>query len=944
MMRKHILLTVVMMILLASFATAISIASNELKPTVNIPIRSLDTAPIIKTPVVVSSTPIIKTVSPVSPPSIPVKVAIRSVDTAPVISPVSKPSPVQNAIRESRIKTSIRPATIPSLPRLLDPIFPLGGSARDCVAPPDTDTIDNPPSIAWSEYEPAPALVRENFIIRVCVVDDMGVDRIRVRLGEYNEELRCTGQRSCVKEFTTSQAVAGVYNYRVYGYDTATNFYLDVLPVTVRPDCADTDMDLRCDSDEAPSCIGQNLANIPSNSTCQTYAFENGCHVPRVDDGRTICSMTTSYVCSEGSTLGRDVFQQSFRQYCGGGTGMCDGSVETVGDASVADNCMSDEYCMEGNPVCVSSGNSPPVMDNIGDQMVGMAEPLLIDVNANDPDGDTLRYSTDAPFGSIDATSGIYRYIGDERDRGTHVVTFTVTDGSLSDRETIQIIVGGSSGGPSIAGVAVTPDPAFTNDMLTCTPSGWSSAEPPMYQYRWMVDGSLMAGQTASTFDCSAMAGCHRGSMITCQVTPVDSSGVGTPRIDSVTIQNSPPVMSTVTVNPMPPTAMADVTCACGAISDPDGDSAFCNYFEIFRNGMLYASGPTATLRAADATSGVMVMCKARAFDGEMQSELMSSGTVTIGNAPPTVTSVTGWGWTDNTAPFGLSASLGEESLITAMTTDPDGPGPVTLTCTGEASSELSECRYNFATKISGLKPAECDSHPESGCYGIMDNQGPLMVNLNANDGTSTSITPVGVTVSLRYLPPVITASNIVVTEGDPVFCPCTPMDPDGGSASVTCAAPISGTGPWLPRYANIGVISSHCIATDNEGQKSRKDFTITVNEGVYDVRLRSRAENPSGMLFDETKMITAPTTRSLLNDNDLWEYTDGNPGCTATLCVNIGTLTTIADYFNNFRTRISESDRVYIYGTSWPMLTDNNGNIDTNGEVTTVSFNVTKI
>lgn len=826
----------------------------------------------------------------------------------------------------------------------------------NCVAPVDADDVmDDVPQLLWGEYEPVPATIDEDFSIRVCAADDLGVDRIRVRLSSYYDtEMECDGARQCVRTFVVSHPVPGAFDYRVYAYDTMDNMYFDTLPVVISlPPCEDEDGDGVCDMNENPACVGENAGNLPAGSACLSYVLEAGCHVARFDGGLTVCdeSAGVEYVCVDGVDVGDDVYRQSLRRYCGVGTGVCNGVFESVGDFAVVDACTMQMACVAGEAECLPR-LLPPVIEPVGDRTVTEGETLVIDVDAFDPNEEVLEYGVEAPFGGIDSASGVFSYVTGSGDAGEYTLTFSVTDGSFVESETVTVtVVDGSP--PSITGVVVSPETAYTNAVITCTPSGWSSSTGalPSYRYRWLDDGVVVADQTGDTFDCGSVAGCDKHDEISCEVTPVNSNGDGTPGTGSVTIRNSLPLMAGSVIVPAMPDTMDDLVCSCGGVEDADeGDLLSCSFTEVSRNSVVYAAGTDDVVLPASVTvRDDVVLCRARASDGEEETAVASSS-VTVGNALPTLEEVIAWGWIDSTDPFTFIGYLGEESLLDVDTHDPDWDFPVSVACSGQDAYEVSECRYNFDDVISGPKPAECDSHPDSGCYGITANAGPLMVHVNANDGAGgESVTPVSVDVQLRYLPPTISTSNLEVTEGDPVTCPCFGLDPDGGSITERyCTEPFDGPGDltdyYTALYADVGqTFEGVCTLTDDEGNRASGTYEITVNEASYDITLFSRLRNLS-ISANQSKSLEAEVTRSLLNHNELWNFVGGNPACTATICVNIDTLNDISDYFFNFDNEISEDEQIYIYGTDWPVLMDNSGFPDANTEVTVVSFNITRI
>ena len=76
--------------------------------------------------------------------------------------------------------------------------------------------------------------------------------------------------------------------------------------------------------------------------------------------------------------------------------------------------------------------NQPPVLDPVGNRTINETEILLIDVNATDPDGDTLQYSCNRTdlFTDFNQITGTGNWITDYDDSGIYCVDFGVCDGN----------------------------------------------------------------------------------------------------------------------------------------------------------------------------------------------------------------------------------------------------------------------------------------------------------------------------------------------------------------------------------------------------------------------------------------------------------------------------------------------------------------------------------
>jgi hypothetical protein len=90
--------------------------------------------------------------------------------------------------------------------------------------------------------------------------------------------------------------------------------------------------------------------------------------------------------------------------------------------------------------------NAPPVLDAIGNKTVNEGELLTFTITATDPDGDPLTYSASSASGlpqgaTIDSETGIFSWTPGYNQAGGYTITFTASDGQLSDSKNIQITV-----------------------------------------------------------------------------------------------------------------------------------------------------------------------------------------------------------------------------------------------------------------------------------------------------------------------------------------------------------------------------------------------------------------------------------------------------------------------------------------------------------------------
>ncbi len=95
-----------------------------------------------------------------------------------------------------------------------------------------------------------------------------------------------------------------------------------------------------------------------------------------------------------------------------------------------------------------SQQNRAPVLAGIGNKNVAADSSLNFTISATDPDGDTLSYSANGiPSGAdFNSSTRTFSWTPSSNQIGTHDVTFNVSDGELTDSETITITVTGAGG------------------------------------------------------------------------------------------------------------------------------------------------------------------------------------------------------------------------------------------------------------------------------------------------------------------------------------------------------------------------------------------------------------------------------------------------------------------------------------------------------------------
>ena len=110
-------------------------------------------------------------------------------------------------------------------------------------------------------------------------------------------------------------------------------------------------------------------------------------------------------------------------------------------DFGISDGELCDNETVK---ITVNDVNRPPVLESIGDKTIDETETVAVDVNATDPDGDSLAYSCNRTdlFTDFDSSTGIGHWTTDYDAAGVYYIEFGVSDGKGGiDTETIKITV-----------------------------------------------------------------------------------------------------------------------------------------------------------------------------------------------------------------------------------------------------------------------------------------------------------------------------------------------------------------------------------------------------------------------------------------------------------------------------------------------------------------------
>ena len=185
---------------------------------------------------------------------------------------------------------------------------------------------------------------------------------------------------------------------------------------------------------------------------------------------------------------------------------------------------------------------------------------------------------------------------------------------------------------PNITSVSIIPVLAFTETDLIAIPAGWYDADgdDEAYLYQWQENqgGSWydIESATSSTLD---HANFQKDNQIKIICTPTDGEDEGTPKESTITISNSPPSVTSVSITPDPSYIDDILTATPAGWNDVDGDDEGYLYQWHNQDGAM-AGETNSTLTNANFDTADLIHCIVTPTDGIDTGEPESSDEVLI--------------------------------------------------------------------------------------------------------------------------------------------------------------------------------------------------------------------------------------------------------------------------------------------------------------------------
>jgi hypothetical protein len=221
---------------------------------------------------------------------------------------------------------------------------------------------------------------------------------------------------------------------------------------------------------------------------------------------------------------------------------------------------------------------------------------------------------------------------------------FMAENGTANSSQLNTTAITVSNTAPSNYTAVALTQGAYTNSLLTCTPSGSTDADSDsLTNYCQFANASttLQAYSTTCTFSCN-ISGCNKGSVISCLAKAYDGTAYGVEAGNETTIGNTAPVLVDVNITPTTAytgnTLFANISC-----TDFDSDT-LTGYVQWWNGTAKYGSVASATItngtlrNVANQTltkDGETWLAEGWCGDGTVNTSAKNSSAITILPPPP---------------------------------------------------------------------------------------------------------------------------------------------------------------------------------------------------------------------------------------------------------------------------------------------------------------------
>ena len=360
------------------------------------------------------------------------------------------------------------------------------------------------------------------------------------------------------------------------------------------------------------------------------------------DTDALVCSVVTASTDADGDVI----------SYTYGWTRNGTPSAVTSGTVDAADTSYGDIWVCSVTPTDGTTAGTPgtdtvevgdytplvEIVTPLTGERVSDGDTVLFTATVSDTDdiasGLVVEWSSDLD-GILDtgdaSAAGDIDFSAASLSVGSHTITLTVTDadGHVGE-DTIVLLINGEPQAPT---VAITPDPAGSDDTLTASITVASydpNGDAITYTYAWTRNGTL----TSYTGSTVAAADTSRGDVWQVVVTPYDGLDTGATATDTLVVGNAAPTLSSVTITPTVAYTDDTLTAVPAGFSDSDGDAASYRY-QWARDGVDISGATSSTLSGSNFSKGDDITVTVTPWDGTVTGTAAVSGAREIQNSLP---------------------------------------------------------------------------------------------------------------------------------------------------------------------------------------------------------------------------------------------------------------------------------------------------------------------
>ncbi|MEI6125105.1 MAG: putative Ig domain-containing protein [Pseudomonadota bacterium] len=468
--------------------------------------------------------------------------------------------------------------------------------------------------------------------------------------------------------------------------------------------------------------------------------------------------------------------------------------------------------------ITVNNVNAAPVLTSPGNKIIAENAALTFTLSATDADADTLSYSaTGLPSGAtLSPTIGAFSWTPSYAQAGIYTVTFTASDGKLTNSQTITITATNVNHAP----VLTSPGnkTVAENAALTFTLSATDAdADTLSYSATGLPSGATLSPTTGafSWTPSYAQAGAYTITFTASDAT-LSSSQTSTITVTNV---NRAPVLSAIGSKSVSEGATLSFSISA---TDPDGDT-LAYFASNLPDGATF-DPDTRTFSwepGYDSAGNYQNVLFTVTDNGDPLLSDYEAITITVGNVnrPPILN------------PIGnKSIEEGQQLQLTVTGTDPDGNSVAY-----SASNLPDGATFDPDTRTFSWEPGYDNAgNYQNVLFTVTDNGDPLLSDYEA----------ITITVGNVNRPPILNPiGNKSIEEGQQLQLTVTGTDPDGNSVAYSASNlpdgatfdPDTQTFSWEPGNGQSGNYTVHFTAVDDgiPQESASEEITITVNESI---------------------------------------------------------------------------------------------------------------